>query len=71
MGICYIHVMSRDLHLADANLLQLAVYQNGVVDEEAPIVPVLRMEGKTQETSFISQPLCGQHLPANIQEGLF
>lgn len=28
------------------------------------------MEGETQETSFISQPRCGQHLPADVQEGL-
>lgn len=62
--------MSWDLHFADANFLQFAVDQNGVVDEEAAIVSVLGMEGETQETSFISQPRCGQHLPADVQEGL-
>lgn len=62
--------MSWDLHFADANFLQFAVDQNGVVDEEAAIVSVFGMEGETQETSFISQPRCGQHLPADVQEGL-
>lgn len=62
--------MFRHLHFTDSDLLQLTVDQDGVVDEKASIVPVLGVEGHAQETPLISQPWCGQHFPAHVQERL-
>lgn len=62
--------MVRHLHLTDSDLLQFTIHLDGVVDEEAPVVPVFRVKGHSQKAPLIPQPRRGHHLPAHVQEGL-
>lgn len=67
MRICHVHVVSRNLHLADSHFLHFAGDLDGVVDEEAAVVPIVWVEGHAQKAPLVPQPGRGHHLAAQVQ----
>lgn len=67
--ISHVYVMYGNLHLADSHFLHFTGDLDGVVDKEAAVEPVVRVEGHAQEAPLVPQPGRGHHLATQVQEG--